>query len=249
MESESLSILCDGHRLKGGAVIATEPRGLVLLLHGIPSISPPAPGDTGYPGLAERFAEDGWTAAWVDMRGVRGSQGYFSITGWVRDALAALDAARTVAGASSLPTAVVGSSAGGAVATELVRRGARVDALVLLAVPSVWVSFAGHPEEGVKRITEQAGLTLSPEALADPTAWAAEFDAVTTERSITSVRIPTLVVHGTADDIVPVDHATRIAEQAPNATLEIVEGAGHQLRREPEVVDTVLAWLARVMPR
>jgi pimeloyl-ACP methyl ester carboxylesterase len=92
-------------------------------------------------------------------------------------------------------------------------------------------------------------MSLSPATLADPAPWAAEFDEVTTEKSIIGVRVPTLIVHGTADDVVPVDHATRIADRAPNATLEIVEGAGHQLRREPAVVQTVLDWLDRVMPR
>lgn len=244
----TLSILCDGHRLAGGAIVPDDPRGLALLLHGIPSSSPAEPDDLGYPGLAATFAEAGWVGAWVDMRSVRGSQGDFSIQGWVRDARAALDAARTLEGASSLPVAIVGSSAGGAVAAEVVRRGAPVNALALLGAPAGWVSFAGEPAEGVRRVTEDAGMTVGEDVRADPAAWAAEFDEVTTERSIIGVRIPTLIVHGTADDVVPVHHAQRIADRAPNAELQVLEGAGHQLRRVPEALDIVLDWLGRVMP-
>jgi pimeloyl-ACP methyl ester carboxylesterase len=212
-------------------------------------VQAPAPDDRGYPGFAETFADAGWLGAWVDMRSVRGSQGNFSIEGWVRDARAALDAARTIEGASSLPIALTGSSAGGAVATELVRRGAPAKALVLLAAPATWISFAGDAREGIRWVTEDAGMTVSEEVLENPTAWAAEFDEVSTERSIVSVRVPTLIVHGTADDVVPVHHAQRIADRAPNAELRIIEGAGHQLRREPAAMEVVFDWLDRVMPK
>ncbi len=243
----NLSIVCDGLRLAGGAHVPDDPRGTVLLLHGIPSAAPPDPDDEGYPGLARRFAAAGWASAWVEMRGVRASQGTFSIEGWVRDARAAIDAARTLEDARGLGLAVVGSSAGGCVAVEAVKRGAPVDALALLAAPAAWVSFAGDPRAAVTRITEEAGMTLAEEVLADPTAWAAEFEAVVTESSIVDVRVPTLIVHGSADEVVPVDHAERIAERARNAEVRIIEGAAHQLRRDERAVELVLEWLDRAL--
>ncbi|MGH2730693.1 MAG: alpha/beta hydrolase family protein, partial [Actinomycetota bacterium] len=148
-------------------------------------------------------------------------------------------------GLAGLPLALLGSSAGGAVATEAVRRGAPVDALVLLAAPAAWLSFAADPSAGMRRIVQEAGMPLDADALADPSAWASEFDAVTTENSIPDVRVPTLIVHGTGDEVVPVDHATRIAERARNAEIRIVEGAAHQLRREGAVVELVVDWLHR----
>ena len=57
--------------------------------------------------------------------------------------------------------------------------------------------------------------------------------------------MPTLIVHGTADDVVPVHHADKIAERAPNAELRIIEGAGHQLRTNDEVIEIVFDWLER----
>ncbi|MDQ4142331.1 MAG: lysophospholipase [Actinomycetota bacterium] len=246
-EEKRLSIVCDGLRLAGGAYVPEDPRGIVVLLHGIPSSAPPEPGDEGYPGLARRFAERGWAAAWAEMRGVRKSQGHFSIEGWVRDARAIVDAARTLEGAQGLRLALVGSSAGGAVSVEAVKRGAPVHALALLAAPAAWVSFARDPAAAVRRITEEAGMPLSEETLADPRAWAAEFETVVTEASIVDVKVPTLVVHGTADDVVPVDHAGRIAERARNAQLEIIEGAAHQLRRDDRAVTIVMEWLERTI--
>jgi pimeloyl-ACP methyl ester carboxylesterase len=57
------------------------------------------------------------------------------------------------------------------------------------------------------------------------------------------VKVPVLVVHGSADDVVPVEHAHRIAEAAPSAHLMVVEGAPHQLRLQSGVVELVLEWL------
>lgn len=240
-----LPVIVDGLRLPGAAYVPDGARGLVLLLHGIPSTNPPDPGDTGYPGLARRFAAEGFAAAWIDMRAARKSPGFFSIEGWVRDALAALYAATSLDGAQGLPVAIVGSSAGGAVAAEVAKRGASVKALCLLAAPATWLSFAGDPAEGLRRIIVEAGMAVAPAVLEDPTGWAAEFESVQTETSITQVGCPVLIVHGTEDDVVPVDHAQRIADRSARAELRIIEGAGHQLRREERVVTMVIDFLGR----
>ena len=250
MIERPLAIVCDGVRLAGGIVVPDDPKGAVVLFHGIPSVAPPEPGDTGYPGFADRFAEEGWAAAWVDMRAVRASKGHFSIEGWVRDARTTIDAVRSTEGVHGLPLALIGSSAGGAVACEVVARGAPVDALAMLAAPAAWHHFGGSdPRAGVKRILQDSGMTLSEEVIAEPAQWAAEFDTVSPERSIVKVKVPTLIVHGTADDVVPVHHADLLRERAPRAEVRILEGSGHQLRREEVVLETLFDWLDRTLVR
>ena len=248
-EERALAIVCDGVRLAGGVCLPETPKGAVILLHGIPSVAPPEPGDTGYPGLSSRFAEQGWAAAWADMRAVRGSKGFFSIEGWVRDARAVIDAVRSADGLQGLPLALIGSSAGGAVACEVTARGARVDALAMLAAPATWHGYATDPRVGVRRITSETGMVLAEDVEADPAAWMAEFETVTAERAIVKVTVPMLIVHGTADDVVPVEHARRLAERAPRAEVRIIEGSGHQLRKEEPVLELVFDWLGRVLAR
>lgn len=243
----ALPVTCDGLRLTCGSVVPERAKGIVILLHGIPSVAPSDPDDLGYKGLAQTFASHGWAAVWADMRAVRESEGFFSIEGWVRDAEAIVAAACSLPEAGELPVALIGSSAGGAVSAETIRRGAPVDALVLLAAPASWVSFSDEPAAGVKRITEEAGMRLAPEVIEDPIAWALEFEGVTTESSIRHVTVPTLVVHGTADTVVPVEHASRIAARAANAQLEIIEGAEHQLRRDPRALECLLGWLDKTL--
>ena len=242
---QTLAVECDGLQLSGGAWLAGVPKATVLLLHGMPSQTPPAPGTIDYPTLARRWAERGWSALWADMRSVRSSPGFFSIEGWVRDALAWVGAARALSAGN--PLAIIATSAGGPVAAEAIRRGAPVDALVLLAAPAGWEDFATDAHDGARRVLFGSGLALDPRVLEDPAAWAAEFQSVATERSIEDVGIPTLVVHGTADTVVPVTHAYRIAERSPRAELVILEGAGHNLRHDPAVMDRVAGWLERTL--
>jgi pimeloyl-ACP methyl ester carboxylesterase len=241
MNEVPLEISSDGALLKGSMVIPEGADRSVVLIHGIPSTAAPDVDDLGYAGFAQRFAEAGWNAAWADMRSVRSSSGYFSIEGWVADVAAIVAAARDLQPASFL--ALVGSSAGGAVSTTAVARGLPVDALALLAAPAAWVSFAGTPGDGIVRVTQEAGMTVAPEVIEDPIAWAAEFDEVVTMEAIKDVAAPVLILHGDADDVVPVDHAGDIAAAAPDAELHILKGAGHQLRRDDRAVATLMRWL------
>ena len=243
--SSSVGVTSDGLSLAAGACLTGDARRMVVLLHGIPSVNPPDPDDAGYPGLARRFADQGWNALWVSLRGMKGSEGFFSIEGWVRDAMAAVETARAlVPGVGFL--ALLGSSAGGAVAAEAARRQAAVDAIALLGAPAAWSFFAADPAAGTTRITTEAGMPLAEDVLRDPTAWGAEFDAVSTELSVAEVGVPTLIVHGSEDDVVPLEHAYRIAARAPRGELEIIEGAGHVLRRDERAVNIVLRWLERI---
>jgi 3-oxoadipate enol-lactonase len=48
-----------------------------------------------------------------------------------------------------------------------------------------------------------------------------------TSERLPSLALPTLVIHGTADEMVPVENARVIAGLIPGAELELLEGAGH----------------------
>ena len=76
-------------------------------------------------------------------------------------------------------------------------------------------------------------MEVAPEVHADPARVGRRVRAVTTVTAISDVRTPILIVHGTADTVVPVGHASVVAEAAPTAELRIIEGAEHQLRKEP----------------
>ena len=68
---------------------------------------------------------------------------------------------------------------------------------------------------------------------------------------ISSIAVPTLVIHGTADPMFPLAHGEALAEEIPRASLLTLEGAGHGLDPadwEP-VASAILAHTAAIHPR
>jgi pimeloyl-ACP methyl ester carboxylesterase len=47
------------------------------------------------------------------------------------------------------------------------------------------------------------------------------------QKPLSSITAPTLVIHGTADPMFPLDHGKALAAELPNARLLALEGAGH----------------------
>jgi pimeloyl-ACP methyl ester carboxylesterase len=56
-------------------------------------------------------------------------------------------------------------------------------------------------------------------------------DGGPSHRALSSISIPTLVVHGTADPMFPFPHGLALAEQIPSARLLPLDGAGHGIDR------------------
>jgi pimeloyl-ACP methyl ester carboxylesterase len=60
--------------------------------------------------------------------------------------------------------------------------------------------------------------------------------------SLRKLSVPTLVIHGTQDPLLPPGHAHRLAELIPGAKLLMIEGLGHEFPPGifPQVVDAIL---------
>jgi pimeloyl-ACP methyl ester carboxylesterase len=63
---------------------------------------------------------------------------------------------------------------------------------------------------------------------------------------LSSIRAPTLVVHGTADPMFPIEHGAALAEEIQGATLLRLQGAGHGIDRVDweSIVPAILAHTA-----
>jgi predicted dienelactone hydrolase len=63
---------------------------------------------------------------------------------------------------------------------------------------------------------------------------------------LSKIRVPTLVLSGSADVIAPPAQGRRIAELIPDARLELFKGAGHMLMLErTDEVDALITEFAR----
>ena len=68
---------------------------------------------------------------------------------------------------------------------------------------------------------------------------------------LTRVPVPTLLIHGEDDVIIPPQIAEAVAGAIPQAELVVLEGAGHvpTLTQPERVVDTIARWAAALPPR
>jgi pimeloyl-ACP methyl ester carboxylesterase len=132
----------------------------------------------------------------------------------------------------------------------------------------IWLANAGLPPDEYARRTMY--LSFSPgwtdahpelfeELLAarleHPTpaeCWRAQFDAtlpyVENGVPVEEIRVPTLVVHGDEDRVLPLANGRLIARRVPGAELVVVPGCGHvvQLERPDELNRVVAGFLERV---
>ena len=62
--------------------------------------------------------------------------------------------------------------------------------------------------------------------------------------ALSSVKVPTLVIHGTDDPLVPVEGGKDTAKSIPGAQLMLIEGMGHDLPHGgawPRIVEAITA--------
>ncbi len=90
-------------------------------------------------------------------------------------------------------------------------------------------------------------MVRAPDFPPSPTLWSREValvDAVDAAKRF-SPR-PLLVLHGTADAVVPPEEARQIVVAAgEGAELRLVHAAGHELRHDPRAIAALLGWLDR----
>lgn len=200
------------------------------------------------PALAERHR-----VIFFDNRGIGESDkpaGPYTAREMAGDALQVLDEAGVER------AHVVGASLGGMIAQELaVAAPQRVDKLVLccthpgvergLPMPAVTVQLfreapALAPEVALRRFVENALGTDAPQPLVeelvrlrtanppDPAGWQAQAAAGATFAGVDStIEAETLIVTGTADNVVDARNADVLAERIPGARVEKLDGLGH----------------------
>jgi alpha/beta superfamily hydrolase len=195
-----------------------------------------------YEAVADRVSEEsGWRVVAAMFRGLGGSAGSFSASGWLEDATAVLDAE-----IGTRPgVAAAGFGFGGAVALGLAAHDERVRGVACFAAPARLGGWVADPDALVERC-RGAGV-IEPGFPPDARAWAAELSAL--EPVVSAARLgdrPLLVVQGSEDDAVSPDSAGALARAGgTRAELRMVLGAGHWLRADPRATATLIGWLER----
>lgn len=112
-----------------------------------------------------------------------------------------------------------------------------------------WIAFCGDDSLDVGELAEVVLYDLRERRGVNRRAVIQHHAAVTATRSryqrLAALTAPTLVVHGTADPILPIDHGQKLSEVIPWAQHLWLEDIGHQFPypRRLGVVDAVIAHL------
>ena len=163
--------------------------------------------------LCDRVArEAGWAGLTFTFRGTGPSEGDFSIDGWLADVRAAVDALDARADVTGVW--IAGFRLGGTLAIVTAAGDDRVRGIATFAAPASLRTWVREPEWFLE-YARRTGVLRSAGYPADPDAWIraiANLDPVDAARHVAPR--PWLLVHGSADDVVPVDDARRLADAA-----------------------------------
>ena len=171
------------------------------------------------------LADAGYGVLLVEYRGYAGNPGSPSEQGLYRDGRAALGwLARR--GIASRHVVLIGNSLGSGVATALA---------------------AERPVAGLVLVS---GFTSMADVVAPRYPWLPVRlllrDRFENRAALRRVRAPTLLLHGTADRMIPARHSVTLASAGKATTLALVPGAGHGLAYSPKAQALIVRWLARL---
>jgi dipeptidyl aminopeptidase/acylaminoacyl peptidase len=219
---------------------------LVCLCHGVPSGNPPEPGDGGYPALAEKICGEGLGVFFFNFRGAGHSGGNIDFLGWTRDLKAVIDYLCDQETISSSSLFLTGFSAGAAVSIYVASKDERVSGVAACACPANFGFFteAKEPQAIVDRYRE-IGVIRDEDFPPSMKEWFDNLGQITPSNHIAGIAPrPLLLIHGSDDDIVPLNHALQLYEKAGKPKkLVILEGAGHKLRRDNRAINAIVEWI------
>jgi dipeptidyl aminopeptidase/acylaminoacyl peptidase len=247
MEVTEVRLQSDGLELAGELYVPSggEVHPALCICHGIPSV-PPDPTHKGYTLLAQRFCNAGFVTLIFNFRGTGRSQGNLDILGWTRDLHAALDFLYNLNAVDKTRFCLLGFSGGAAVSVYAAAHDPRVSLVVTCACPADFRSFSQRetPPETIQRFRQIGAIKDEnfPQSIEE---WQKGFETVTPIKWIDKISpCPLLLVHGDADELIPLEHAQKLYQKAKEPKeLKIIPGARHKMRLEKAAMDVVLDWL------
>jgi dipeptidyl aminopeptidase/acylaminoacyl peptidase len=218
---------------------------LVCLCHGAPSGEPRQPDDGGYPELAETLCGKGLAVYWFNFRGTGDSGGNMDLAGWTRDLQKVLDYLWGLDSYDKSRLSLVGFSAGASVAIYVASKDTRVSRVVACACPAEIRPFNQGNWQSLVDHFREIGAIRDNDFPPSFEEWVVGCQRLHPINHIVALAPrPVLLIHGSQDSTVSIEDAQRLYEKAePPKRLVIIDGAGHRLRRDNRVIDTIVNWL------
>jgi pimeloyl-ACP methyl ester carboxylesterase len=144
---------------------------------------------------------------------------------------------------------LLGFSGGGAAAIRVAADRKEVYSLAVVGTPSDFQVFEKDPAEIITDFKER-GIIRNPEFPSDIDRWMDEFRQIEPLRWIAhSKGKHVLIIHGDADELIPVDQARDLFKRSPAGISEllIISGGAHRLRLDPRCVDILKNWFLKTL--
>ena len=247
MEVREIRLKADGLELVGELHVPSgnQAHPTLCICHGIPA-TPPDPADKGYTLLAERFCHAGFTTLIFNFRGTGRSEGNLDVLGWSRDLQAAIDFLHCLDEVDKTRLCLLGFSGGAAVSVYTAAQDPRVFTVVTCACPADFHSLSEKetPLDTIRRFRQIGAIRDKdfPRSIED---WQKGFETISPINWIDRISPrPILLVHGDADELIPLDQARKLYKKAKEPReLRIIQGAKHRMRVEKAAMDFALDWL------
>lgn len=247
VEIKEIRLKADGLELVGELHVPSRDKvhPALCICHGIPAV-PHDPTDRGYTLLAQDFCRAGFITLIFNFRGAGKSEGNLDILGWSRDLQAALDFLYSLKEADKTRFCLLGFSGGAAVSVYTAAHDPRVSSVVTCACPADFRSLRQRetPLDTIQRF-RQIGAIRDKDFPPSIEEWERGFETVSPINWIDKISPrPLLLVHGDADELIPLEHAHRLYQKAKEPKeLKIIPGAKHKMRLEKAAMAFVLDWL------
>jgi pimeloyl-ACP methyl ester carboxylesterase len=195
------------------------------------------------------FTKEGFVCATFNFRGCGLSEGNIDMQGWNVDLESVIDAVYDTPGVDPKSIHCIGFSAGGAIAAKVASYEKSVASLLLMATPHNFADTLPSDPNLLRDHFIALGTIRDSGFPADLNRWYHGFLDVLPAQYLPFVSSrPVGIVHGDRDETVPVEHAGRLFEAACHPKkLIILEGAGHQLRKDPRTEEVIRSWLKEVV--
>ena len=247
MKEREVHLKADGLELAGELYVPSgnQAHPALCICHGIPA-TPPDPTDRGYALLAQRFCDAGFATLIFNFRGTGRSQGNLDMLGWGRDLESAIDFLYNLDEVDETRLCLLGFSGGAAVSVYTAAQDPRVSTVVTCACPADFHSLSEKetPLETIQRFRQIGAIRDKdfPPSIED---WQKGFETITPINWIDKISPRSLLlVHGDADELIPLEHAQKLYQEAKEPKeLKIMHGAKHRMRVEKAAMDFVLDWL------
>jgi len=198
--------------------------------------------------MVERIVAQGYCAVLFNFSGCGESQGNIDMRAWYEDLFAVYDMVYNTPGIDPRSIHAVGFSAGGAIAAKLASLDRHFKSLLLMATPADLAEILPEDPVILREHFRDLGLIKDEDFPKDVNAWYRCFQELKPVKWLPFVAPrPVGIVHGEDDDVVPVAHAYKLYQAAfVPKKITLLDGAPHQLRRDPRTTSIIIDWLKEV---